>query len=255
MMNLLQSIILGLIQGITEWLPISSSGHLVIFQKLMGVQVPVAFDVALHVGTLIPVLFIFRKEIWKILKGFLSFNPRDEEFRFGSFLLIATVITGLIGVSFLNFFESLFQSTLAVSIGLFITSLFLFASKFFKGHRKVGLKDSIIIGVAQGISIVPGISRSGLTISTGLISKIEKETILKYSFLLSVLAIIGAQLIELDNLVLSSIDLVSVLIGVLTAAISGYFAIRVVVKFLTHEKFYLFAIYCLVVGILVLFLI
>jgi len=253
-MEIFQAIILGIIQGISEWLPISSSGHLVLAQKLMSISVPVAYDVMLHIGTLIPVFIIFRKDILRVLRGFLTFNKKNEDFRLGIYIIIASAITGLIGITFLKFFESLFAGTSAVGIGLIIAAVFLFASKFFKGQRKIGWKDSVVIGLAQALSIVPGMSRSGLTISTGLIRKIDKKSVFIFSFLLSIVAVIGAQLVEFKGIETSGVDLLPLAVGVVTSALVGYAAIKILLRTILSEKFHWFALYCFALGIAVLFI-
>ena len=252
-MEIFQAVILGIVQGISEWLPISSSGHLVLAQKLMNMSVPVAYDVMLHIGTLIPVFIIFRKDILHVFRGFLTFNKKNEGFRLGIYIIIASAITGLIGITFLKFFESLFAGTFAVGIGLIIAAIFLFASRFFKGQRKIGWKDSVIIGLAQALSIVPGISRSGLTISTGLIRKIDKKSVFIFSFLLSIVAVIGAQLVEYKGIEASSVDMLPLLVGVATSAIVGYAAIKLLLRTILSNKFHWFALYCFVLGLIVIF--
>lgn len=252
-MEIFQSIVLGIIQGITEWLPVSSSGHLVVAQRLMNLTIPVAYDVALHIGTLIPVLIIFRKDILKMLKAFFTFERKDENFKLCLMILLSTIITGIIGISFLKFFESLFKSILAVGIGLIITGIFLLASKFFKGNKKIGFIDSAIIGVAQALAIVPGISRSGLTISTGLIRKIDKKSVFTFSFLLSILTVAGAQVVEMKGLEVKEITSLPLMVGVLTSAIVGYLAIKFLIRTILSEKFHLFAFYCFALGLMIIF--
>ena len=250
-MDFIQAIILGLIQGFTEWLPISSSGHLVIAQKLMNLTIPVVFDVTLHVGTLIAVILFFWKDILKILKSAFTFKTKDENFRLLVYVLIGTISTAIIGFLFLKFFESLFSNVEAVGIGFLITGILLLFSKFRNDEKKLNWFKSLLIGTAQGISIAPGISRSGSTMSIGLLSGVKKSEVFKYSFLLSIPAIIGASVLEHSNLALSDLGIYS-LIGMIVSAISGYAAIKIVHKILLSKKFYLFAIYCFLIGILVL---
>jgi len=253
-MEVFQAILLGIVQGLTEWLPVSSSGHLVLAQRLMNLSVPVAYDVALHIGTVIPVFIIFRKDILRVLKGLLTLDRKNENFKLGIFVLIASIITGAIGILFLKYFEMLFASTLAVGIGFIITGVFVFASKFFKGQKKIEFKDSVLIGLAQGLAIAPGVSRSGLTISSGLIRKIDKRSVFTFSFLLSMFAIVGAQIVELRGFESSGVDLPSLIVGVLTSAVVGYAAIKILLKTILSEKFHWFAYYCFALGIIVLFM-
>jgi len=245
-----QSILLGIVQGLTEWLPISSSGHLVLLQKIINVNVPVAYDVLLHIGTLLPVIFIFRKDLFEIIKSFARFDRKKQSFNFGVMIIVASIVTGVIGLLFLKFFESLFTNIAAVGMGFMITGLFLLASKFFHGKRNISFVDTIIVGIAQGIAIAPGISRSGMTISAGLIRKIDKKIIFTFSFLLSIIAVLGAQIVEMKNLDLVNIDSVTnLLVGVIAAAFTGYAAIKILLKTLISEKFYVFAFYCFAVGL------
>ena len=255
LLTLVQSVILGILQGLTEWLPVSSSGHLVLAQRILGVNVPVAYDVLLHIGTLLPVIFIFRKDLFEIIKSFARFDRKKKSFNFGVMIIIASIVTGVIGFSFLKFFESLFTNITAVGIGFMVTGLFLLASKFFHGNRGIGLKDAVIIGLAQGVSIAPGISRSGMTISAGLIRKIDKKMIFTFSFLLSIIAVLGAQAVEMKSLDLVDIGSVTnLLVGVIAAAFTGYAAIRVLLKILISDKFYVFAFYCFAVGLVAMIL-
>ena len=247
MLTIIQSILLGIVQGITEWLPVSSSGHLVLLQNFLSINVPVVYDIMLHIGTLIPVIFIFRKEIMDLVKSFFKMKFHDI-----GLILVASVVTAIICFSFLKFFESLFSSTTAVGVGLIVTGIFLLASKFFHGNRKISFADAVIIGIAQGLAIVPGISRSGTTISVGLMRKIDKKTIFTFSFILSIIAVIGAQAVEMKNFSLADISITSLLAGIAAAAVVGYIAIKILAKMLVSEKFHLFAYYCFAAGLAVL---
>jgi len=250
-MDLLQAIILALVQGLTEWLPISSSGHLVVAQRLMGLSVPVGFDVFLHLGTLVAVIVFFWRDIVNILRSLLTLDTRDSNFKLLVYIIIGTIPTAVIGLLFLQFFESLFSSGRAVGVGFLITGALLLSSKLRKGEKNLGWLSSLIMGIFQGIAIAPGISRSGSTISAGLFSGINKDEVFRYSFLLSIPAILGATILEYKGLALSDLGLYAI-IGVVVAAVSGYVAIKIVRKVLLSERFYLFAIYCFLAGLLVL---
>jgi len=250
-MDLLQAIVLALVQGFTEWLPVSSSGHLVIAQKLMGLSVPVAFDVFLHLGTLAAVVVFFWKDIVNILKSLPTFDTKDANFKLLLYIIVGTIPTAFIGLLFLKFFESLFSSGRAVGVGLLITGALLLSSKLRSGKKNLGWLSSLVMGVFQGIAIAPGISRSGSTISAGLFSGVNKDEVFRYSFLLSIPAILGATVLEYKGLALSDLGLYTV-VGAAIAAVSGYVAIRIVRRVLLSERFYLFAIYCFLAGLLVL---
>lgn len=251
MLTVAQSILLGIVQGATEWLPISSSGHLVLLQKLLGVNVPVVYDISLHVGTLFAALVVFWKDILRIVKSFVQFK-RNESFRLGIMVLVASLVTAAIGFSFLQFFKSLFVNVKAVGIGLILTGAFLVATKFFHGTRKINLFDAVVMGIAQGVAIAPGVSRSGMTIASGLIRRIDKSSVVKFSFLISIVAVMGAQIVELKNIDFVSVNAAALAAGVASSALAGYISIKFLLKTLLSKKFYLFAIYCFAAGLVVL---
>jgi len=250
-MDYLQSIVLGLIQGLTEWLPISSSGHLVLAQRLMNLTVPVGFDVMLHIGTLLSVVIFFWRDIKKILVSVFNRDVRDENFKLFTYVLIGSVPTAVIGFFLMKFFESLFLNIRAVGVGFLVTGLLLLLSRFWNNNKKLSWKSSLLIGTVQGVSIAPGISRSGSTISTGLFSGVKKEDVFKYSFLLSIPAIIGATIMEYGSVNMNDLCTYSAA-GLVVAAFVGYFAIKAVKKILISDKFYWFAAYCFVLGAVVL---
>jgi len=250
-MDYLQSIVLGLIQGLTEWLPISSSGHLVLAQRLMNLTVPVGVDVMLHLGTLLSVVIFFWRDIKEILVSVFNRDMRDENFKLFTYVLIGSVPTAVIGFFLMKFFESLFLDVRAVGVGFLVTGLLLLLSRFRNGNKKLGWKSSLLIGTVQGVSIAPGISRSGSTISTGLFSGVKKEDVFKYSFLLSIPAIIGATIMEYGSVNMNDLCTCSAA-GLVVAAFVGYFAIKAVKKILISDKFYWFAAYCFVLGAVVL---
>jgi undecaprenyl-diphosphatase len=250
-MDLLQAIILAVVQGLTEWLPISSSGHLVIAQKLMGLTLPVAFDVFLHLGTLIAVVTFFWRDIARILKAFFTLDRASPDFKMAVYVIIGTIPTVIIGLAFEGFFESLFSSARDVGVAFIITGVLLLATKFRGGAKRLSWLTSIIIGVVQGIAIAPGISRSGSTISIGLLSSVDKEQVFRYSFLLSIPAILGASILKYNEIAISDLGLLTIMAAAI-AAVVGYLAIVLVRRVLLSKKFYLFAIYCFLAGLLVL---
>ena len=190
-MNILEAIILGVVQGITEWLPISSSGHLVIFQELFGLQQPVIFDLFLHLGSLLVIFAVFFKDILKLFHGFF----RWEKFyvKYTLWLIVASVPIGCIGYFFNDAVKSAFGSLTVVGFSLIFTSIILFLSKYpLKKEKKLNWKSIIFIGLAQALAILPGVSRSGMTISSGLIQSVKREEAVRFSFLLFIPAIVGA---------------------------------------------------------------
>jgi undecaprenyl-diphosphatase len=248
MVTLVEVFILAVVQGLTEWLPISSSGHLVITQKALGLNLPLIYSVMLHLGTLIVVLTVFRKDIADIIKAVVKRDFETEEGKLALFIVVGSVPTAIIGFIFHDFFESLFSNLPAVGLALLITGAVLFLSEKRLGNKKMSMTDSLLIGLAQAIAIIPGISRSGLTISTGLLRKIDKKTAFKYSFLLSAPAIAGATIMESKQLALGNIDPVPLLLGTIISMIVGYASLKLLQKIIMSEKIHLFAYYCWLAG-------
>jgi len=251
---ILESIFLGLVQGLTEWLPISSSGHLVIAQELLKIEVPLLFDVMLHFGTVLAVFAVFWKDILKILKSLFKLDFKSQDGKLGLYIIIGNIPVALAGYFLHDVFESLFSNLFVVGIALIVTGILLFLTKFTKGRRKLNVFDSILVGIAQTFALIPGLSRSGSTISTGLFRGLDKESIFKFSFLLAVPAVIGGNLLEL-NQTLGEVDLLPMVVGTVTAAIVGYLSLKFLFKTLQKGKFYLFSVYCWFVGVILLLLI
>ncbi|MEM0100923.1 MAG: undecaprenyl-diphosphate phosphatase, partial [Candidatus Methanomethyliaceae archaeon] len=186
----LNQILFGIIQGVTEWLPISSSGHLLIFTNIMKLNFPIGFFTAVHLGTLFSVLIYFRKEIIEILKSLNNF--KSEGFKLFIYIIIGNFTTAIIALIFKNFFESIFFNIKILPYAFIFSGILILISWKRRGNEKINLKKALIIGAFQGISIIPGISRSGVTISSALILKTKAEEAFKFSFLLSIPTIIGA---------------------------------------------------------------
>ncbi len=266
-MTLWQALVLGIVQGLTEFLPVSSSGHLVLFQTLFHMKEPMlAFDVALHAGTLVAVLIYFRKEIAEILVGFWDFMKRcffpckcSQEVASGSgslwFMICLTLIpTGVIAVLFKDYFESSFSDLVSVGWQWIVMGIFLLLSvKIPEGTRKlekIGWWRSLGIGLAQGIALIPAISRSGSTILAGMAFGIKREDAARFSFLISIPAILGAVLLEVkEGGVYFTSHLNEVLIGFLAAAISGYGVIKWLMGVIQKGRFSMFGYYCLFAGL------
>lgn len=247
-MDLIQVLILAIIQGITEWLPISSSGHLVVVQEYFGLAPPVIFDVMLHIGTLLVVLIAFWEDVVGISKAVAKLDFKAEEGKLALFIIVGNIPTALIGLIFHDIFESFFYNQLAVGIALLGTGCMLYVSKYGKNSKEMGQLDAFLIGVAQGIAIIPGVSRSGVTIAAGLLSKLRKETVFRFSFLLSIPAIIGAAVFESRDMVLTEDSGITIGVGVIVAMIVGYLALRLLQKVLLRGKFHMFAFYCWLLG-------
>lgn len=246
-MNIIQALILGIIQGITEWLPISSSGHLVLAQQYFGLDVPLAFDVILHLGTLLVVFIVFWKDILEIAKSSLKFRW-DENTKLLLFIIIGTIPIALVGFFFRDFIKSLFESVLAVGIALLVTGTVLFLTKFTKDKTKLNWWKALIVGIAQAFALIPGISRSGSTISAGLYLGIKREKIAKFSFLMFIPAMIGATILEIGEIV--NVELMPTIVGTLTSIIVGYISLKWLLKIIQKGKFHYFSYYCWILGII-----
>jgi undecaprenyl-diphosphatase len=254
-MDPIQAIILGFIQGVTEWLPISSTGHLRIAEQLLGLTLPLLFDVTLHVGTLIIILFFFRKDIKLVLVALVKGDFKSENGKLIPLIIVGTLPTAVIGVvfSFTNTIETYFSSFLPIA-GAFLTcGVVLYASKTGTEQREnITYIAALAIGTAQGIALIPGLSRSGLTIATALMLGVSREKAFKFSFLLSVPAVIGALGLTLfeqhETLTLVGVGWTEILVGIAVSMVVSYFALKLLWKALAGRKFYLFAFYCWLIG-------
>lgn len=243
---------MGVVQGITEFFPISSSGHLVIIQGIFGIKGPqLAFDIFLHLGTLVSILLYFHKDILNIIA---------KERRTAFYIVLASVPTFVIGMMFKDAAEELFTRPHLVGYMLLATGLCLIIAAIydkFKGAespKKIGFINSIIIGVSQGIAVIPGISRSGATIGAGILSGIDKETAVKFSFLLAIPAILGASLLKCGKIEagLVSGDSLYFLAGSMTAMVTGLASIGILLKMVKTNKLYIFGIYCILAASIVI---
>lgn len=249
-------LILAIIQGVTEWLPISSSGHLALAEKYMGLSLPVVFDVVLHVGSLFVVIIVMRLEVLEILKAVAHLDFKSQQGRLALLIVLGSIPTAIIGVVFKSTIESLFSNATAIGIALLVTGVILYASKQRQNQTKsLDSLDAVLIGVAQGVALIPGISRSGTTISTGLSRRIDKQTAFAYSFLLFIPAVIGATVLtagEAQNLNAADVDYVAMALGMITTVIVGYISLRLLRAMVLKGRLHLFAYYCWAVGFVVL---
>ncbi len=256
-MDLLQSIILGLIQGFTEWLPISSTGHLRLAEIFMNLQVPVVFDGLLHVGTLVVTLVFFRKDIISVLSSLWKRDFSSDNGRIVPLVIAGTIPAVLIGLLLGDTIDALFQGLTPLAGAFAFCGIALYASRMGKDVRTAPtLVEALVIGIAQGIAIIPGVSRSGLTIAIALMLGVKREKAFTFSFLLSIPAIAGAVGLTFITgyaaLVTSDISLVEVLLGVLFSMAVGYFALGLLRKVLLNKKLHLFALYCWGIAIILL---
>jgi undecaprenyl-diphosphatase len=251
-MQYLQAIFLGVVQGLTEWLPISSSGHLVIVQNSLGIKAPLIFYILLHFGTLLAVFAMFWRDIFKIMLSLIRLDFRDEHGKLAKYICIGSIPIAVVGYLFHDFLASLFDSSVSVGFALLTTGVVIYFSKFHRESRKLDSKESLLVGIAQAISIIPGISRSGFTITTGLLRGVERREIFRYSFLLSVPAVIGANVFEFTKVSWAEFEIGSMLVGTLVAAIVGYLSLKLLMRLVLNRKFHFFSFYCVALGILIL---
>ncbi len=253
-MTVIQALILGIIQGLAEFLPISSSGHLVLLQRIFGIdEGTLTFDVILHIGTLIPVFIVFKDEIIGLIK---------KPFQRLTLLLIVGTLPAVIAALFFgDIIEKLFEGGLFLAVGFFITGVFLLyadrAGSTKKREEHMSVFDALIIGLMQALAICPAISRSGSTITGALLRNVERETAARFSFLLSIPAIAGALVLQIKKLVTgevtaSSIDIIPTVVGFAAAAVCGYFAIRFMLKLIKDCKLKYFSYYVFILCGLIL---
>ncbi len=254
-----EAIVLGIIQGLTEFLPVSSSGHLALAQYFFGMKEPqLFFDVMLHVGTLGAVIVAFRKDILDVFVALVGREPASHKMtkqsgrKFALLIVLGSVPTVILALIFKTFVERLFVMPLFVSGMLFVTGIVLWSSGRVRrvDSQRGGLNviNALMIGTAQGIAVLPGISRSGTTISTALMRGVDRDEAARYSLLLSVPAILGATVLELKDVGSVDIPLWTILAGTLAAFVVGYAAIRVLLRELRKGNFSKFAYYCWGIG-------
>lgn len=261
-MDLLQSILLGLVQGLTEFLPVSSSGHLVIVEKLFGVAPDdLVFEILVHFGTLLAVLIYFRARLLRIVVEFLKsplgkgLSSEDKSHvRLGWLLVIGTIPAAVIGLVLEDYVELAFASPRWSSGMLLVTASILVATRWARREDAVlNVPRAIFIGCAQALAIMPGISRSGSTISAGMFSGVNKSEAAEFSFLLSIPAILGATLLKLPDFIslMGRSNVVeNYLAGALVSAVTGYLSIAVLLRIISKGKFFYFGLYCAAIGIL-----
>ncbi len=257
-MSFIEAVFLGLIQGLTEFLPVSSSGHLTIGKEFLNITTDnLAFEVVVHAATVLSTIVVFRKEIWSLINGFFKFKYNRET----SYILkiaVSMIPVFIVGVFFKDFVTSIFASgLLVVGVSLLVTSILLFLTNSIKkisvGVGEVTYLKAFIIGIAQAFAVLPGISRSGATISIGLLVGVDKEKIAKFSFLMVLIPILGETFLELISGDFSGetsgIDPISLFGGFVAAFAAGLFACKSMIALVKRVKLTGFAIYCLVIGV------
>jgi undecaprenyl-diphosphatase len=253
--QLINTIILGLIQGLAEWLPISSTAHLKIAEHVIpSLTVTPLFNVTLHIGTLIVVVFYFRKEVKSILSALAHLDFRSEHGQLIPLIIVATVPTAIIGLLYVSFLEETLQTILIIGMTFLVGATVLYTSRIGKENTEtITYKIALLMGVAQGFAIFPGLSRSGITISTALLIWLKREKAFKFSFLLSIPSIIGDLAVEAykqrGQLATQTIGSTELLVGIAIAMVAGYIAIKLVSKTVMSKKFHYFAIYTGLLGL------
>jgi len=260
-------ILLGIMQGLTEFFPVSSSGHLVIAKYFLQLHLPgAAFEAFLHFGTVVAVIVLFRKEIKELVISFFdsiyklshgenisNIFKNNSSSKYAWFLVISTMPAAIIGYTFSSYFEILFGKPIIASFMLTVTGVLLWlGNKYYTGGNKniseITYKDAIFIGVAQAVAIIPGISRSGLTVIAGLSRNLDREFVARYSFILSVPIILGASMFKMRELSSLNIDLSILILSGLVAAISSYGAMKIFIGLLKNRKIYLFSYYLWIIS-------
>jgi undecaprenyl-diphosphatase len=258
--QLIITVILGLIQGLAEWLPISSTAHLRIAEHFLGFQATPLFNVFLHIGTLGMVIFYFRHDIKVVLTALVHRDFHSEYGRFIPLIIVATIPTGIIGFLYDKYLADNYQTFLIMGITFLIGATLLVLSKFGKENQtQITYRQALVMGAAQGAASFPGLSRSGATISSGLLQGVKREMVFKFSFLLSIPAIIGDLGVEAylqhgsfsQGVGVSSVNL---LIGLVIAVLAGYAAIVLVKKLVLTKRFHYFAVYTFALGVVLIVL-
>ena len=275
-MDLIQSILMGIVQGLSEFLPISSSAHIVFtsnFYKIFN-NVPISeeqptqeifLDIMLHLGTLIAVLIFFRKDIAEICKALChaikTKNYENQQAKLGLYIIAGTMITVILALPLEKVASHLVFHPALVGGLLLVTGVLLFSSEYMSKHKanlsqKVTLKQSLLIGLAQGIAVVPGLSRSGLTIATGMFAGLDRQTAARYSFLLSIPIILGASmvypLIKIDVTEAMTYNWFAIIAGTVVSGIVGYLCIKYFMKFISKFSLNIFGYYCVIMGLFTL---
>ncbi|MDL2309397.1 undecaprenyl-diphosphate phosphatase [Bacteroidales bacterium OttesenSCG-928-C03] len=257
-MDILQAIILGIVQGLTEFLPVSSSGHLIIAKELLGIETSsnIAFEIVVHAATVLSTITVLWKYIFELLRKFFKFEWNPET-QYICKLLISMIPIMIVGFFFKDQVEALFgEGILLVGCMLLVTALLLSLTHFiqYKQRKDVGWGSAFVIGISQAIAVLPGLSRSGTTISTGLLLGVKKEEVAQFSFLMVLIPILGEMFLGLVggefSASMSGIPTASLAAGFVTAYLAGLFACKVMIELVKRVSLLWFAGYCLIVGII-----
>jgi len=249
--DVFQVIFLGLIQGITEFLPISSSGHLALFQHLFNIRLPLVFDVLVHLGTLAALVLFFQKDIKRIVIGAwgeIKKRQFGKQLKLISFLALGSLPAVITGLFFRSLVEKAFADLILVGIGFLTTAFLLFLGRVKIGHNSI-LSQVVAVGVAQALAILPGISRSGSTISVGAILGMKKEEAFRFSFFLGMIAILGATILQIPQIVdFNANQLMESFLAMGAAFLTGYFSLKLLKSVFLKNQLWYFGFYCLVLA-------
>lgn len=256
-MSWIEAIVLGIVQGLTEFLPVSSSGHLAMGKALFGIETTdLSFEIAVHAATVLSTIVVFRKDIAALLKGLFKFKMNPET-RYLLLIALSMVPVFVVGMFFKDSVEALFgDGLLVVGLALMVTALLLFLSETLALRRggegeKMNWKSALWMGLAQAVAVIPGLSRSGSTIATGLLCGVRKEEVTRFSFLMVLIPILGGAFLDVvgGDFAASSTGVLPLLLGFLAAFISGLFACRFMIAIVRKARLRWFALYCVTVGL------
>lgn len=262
-MTSIEGLILGLIQGLTEFLPVSSSGHLAIGKEILGVEASgdLMFEVAVHAATVLATLVVFWNPVLDLLKGLFKFKYNDQT-DYVAKIIVSMIPVFVVGVFFKDYVEALFEPFFVVGVALLVTSLLLYFSDRFSaarkadnGHRNgISFLQAFIVGLGQAVAVIPGLSRSGTTISTGLLSGVKREAVAQFSFLMVIVPILGEAFLDVvkGDFASSSVGVGPLACGFAAAFLSGLFACKVMISLVKKARLKWFALYCAAAGIVVL---
>lgn len=268
-MSWIEAILLGIVQGLTEFLPVSSSGHLAIGKALFGIETAdLSFEVIVHAATVLATIVVFWKDILALLQGLFKFKFNAET-RYICLILLSMIPVFIVGMFFKDQVESIFGSgLLVVGFALLVTAFLLFLSETLEvrravqagngggqagnGGQKMTWKSALWMGLAQAVAVIPGLSRSGSTIATGLICGVKKEEVTRFSFLMVLIPILGEAFLDVvgGDFVHSSVGVLPLILGFLAAFVSGLFACRVMIAMVKKARLRWFALYCAIVGLI-----
>ncbi|MBQ7640195.1 MAG: undecaprenyl-diphosphate phosphatase [Bacteroidales bacterium] len=255
-MSWFEALILGLVQGLTEFLPVSSSGHLAIGKALFGIETAdLRFEIIVHAATVLATIVVFRKEILRLLQGLFKFKLNDET-RYILLILLSMIPVFVVGIFFKDYVEALFgEGLVVVGCALLVTALLLFLSEALKRRNAEGgpvtWKSALWMGLAQAIAVIPGLSRSGSTIATGLLCGVKKEEVAQFSFLMVLIPILGEAFLDLvgGDAAASTVGALPLIVGFIAAFVSGLFACKVMIALVKKAKLKWFALYCVAAAL------